>query len=80
MDKIVKNLGSLFGEDQVKKILVFSIVYVQLAILMIFCQVTLLCGGPVRRCNQWSDKTLAKAFDLRLNCGDRVCIEIFFLL
>ena len=34
-------------------------------------QVTLLCGGPIKRCTQWSEKTLAKAFDLRLNCGDR---------
>ena len=32
---------------------------------------TLLCGGPIKRCTQWSEKTLAKAFDLRLNCGDR---------
>ena len=32
---------------------------------------TLLCGGPIKRCTQWSERTLAKAFDLRLNCGDR---------
>ena len=34
-------------------------------------QMTLLCGSPIKRCTQWSEKTLAKAFDLRLNCGDR---------